>query len=185
MSAFMNWILTDLGEKHPMFGCEAEFQLELALWFRTHIPRLDVRLEVNAFHDRSRDRLDLALVGMKTAVELKYAPDSSAAADTYRHGFIKDICRLEKLCSTPHWNAGHAIIVAARSDLWTQATRRNNDREFEIYNQRNLHGKLRWAERTSQKIKSDYPALEVDGHYRLHWKRFGGKGARYLAVDVH
>ena len=160
MSAFMNWIVADLGERHPSFGCEAEFQLELALWFRTHLPQLDVRLETIDYAE-PRNRLDMSLRGVKTAIELKYAPKSTAAADVHRYGFINDVCRLERLCKSPHFDTGHAIIVSARPDLWTPASKRNNDEEFEIYNQRSLHGKLRWAERTAKRVKDDYPSLEV------------------------
>lgn len=186
LSALFEHALHGMSETRSNFGCEAEFQLELAVWFRLHMPTVEVRLERNAYQN-GRKRLDmsLSLPRSRTAVELKYAPVSSAANDVYRHGFLKDIERLESLCEDPKWDRGYAILLSERPACWERGNQNVTDREFHLFESRRLHGNLSWTEGTSRKTLKAYPSIQLRGHYTCHWRQYGEGRLKYLVIGVH
>ena len=187
MSAFLDQVMTEMAVNHPTFGCEAEFQLELALWFRQHMPGLEVHLEVNAY-DTPRNRLDMSLSfpDSQTAVELKLSKKAGGAEDAQRYGFIKDICRLEKLCDAKEWARGYAINLSDYAPYWTKLSNEDTKGEqFQIYDNHEVHGHLDWQNDPTPEIQETYPALNVRGHYRMQWKPYGTSGLKYVVATIH
>ena len=177
--------MTEFGKTNPSFASEIEFQAEFTVWLRSHLPELGVELERRVYPN-SLDELDMALKGLKTAIELKFATTPTSPADVIRYGFIKDICRLETLCATPDWDEGYAILLTNRDVLWKKAPSTNvTDVQFHVHEGKEIHGELAWTNNTAKKTKSKHPPLNVQGYYEMRWNLFGDGGFKYLLVAVH
>ena len=100
MAQLVERALFEFGETDPVFESEIEFQLEFAIWLRLHYPDLGVKLEQRVYPD-PKNRLDMALEEVWTAIELKIVVTPTSPADAVRYGFMNDVGHLEQLCEEP------------------------------------------------------------------------------------
>jgi len=169
----------------PLFHSEADFQLELGHQLRTHNPEMDFRLEMPirclGFEVRKNKFVDLVMtIGNDTClVELKYPKAKldvtvggerymlpSPAADMGRHGFLKDIERLENFST--RW-PGIALLLTNDARLWSPQHRQLSDHEFQIDQGRTVSGQMAWAPGTAEKTVQSYPGVSLHNSYTMNW----------------
>lgn len=194
-------LLSRLAAHRPVFHSEADFQHAFARAIWQTDPELDVRLEARQPGPKP-EYLDLLVLGpnTKTAIEFKYftrhwagtiAPSDEsyelkahAATDLARHGFVRDIERLERF-GTPARQNGLAIMLTNEPALWNPPRRPGTrDAAFRIHEGQPLTGSLVWGH-------GDYPANDrtLAGTYTCAWRDYSdppeGSGPfRYLLIET-
>lgn len=189
-----------LSDQRPVFHSEADFQFSFAQAVTALAPEVQCRLERPMLDtDTGRtEYLDLLCVGSggETAIEFKYFTRkwegdvdgeafelrAHAATDLLRLHFVHDLVRLER---SGFKRAGLAVLLTNEPGLWTESVRKSRDRDFHLYDGRQMSGTLLWADGT-------YTAntRELRGAYSLKWQEYsnpdGQPGGRfcYLAVEV-
>jgi len=194
-------LLAVLATSRPLFHSEADFQHAFARALWQADPDLDVRLEVRQLGPRP-EYLDLLVLGpeVRTAIEFKYFTrrwqgtvnvgdepydlKGHAATDLARHGFVRDIERLERFGTATHQN-GLAIMLTNEPALWSRRGRTTTrDAAFRIHEDQVLAGALVWG-------NGDYPAndLTLAGTYTCVWQDYsrlpdGSGPMRYLLIET-
>jgi hypothetical protein len=201
-------ILRELAEQRPAFHSEADFQHALAWELHRQMPLANVRLELPRVHAGKVLHVDIWMTHQDTilALELKYktrklsieikAKDfkllDHSAQDIGRYDFVKDIQRLEQLCSDASGMVGYAILLTNDSSYWAQPKDRNCvDAAFRIPEGRIINGLLRWNERASSgTMRGREEPLTIEGTYPIHWEEYSRPEVtsygrfRYTVVEV-
>ena len=194
-------VMTGLAKTRPIFHSEADFQFALAWQIREMMPDSQIRLEFKPFPD-GRMYLDIWIRDQEMAIELKYLHrklereyDSEqfilreqSAQDLGRHGFLKDIARVESVVRASVAKCGFAVLLTNDPSYWDERRwikRDSNDAAFRIHEGRVATGELAWLNPTAG------GTLSLRGLYNLHWKDFsevlGTRNYdqfRYLAVFI-
>jgi len=180
--------LREIARTRPLFHSEADLQLELGMALRTREVGMQVRLEVPASSlgltpDR-REAIDmvLRLGGATCLVELKYPKATftadvdgeryalaAAPRDVGRHGFLKDVARLEKHAGT---YPGIALMLTNDRSLWREPSWSYTDEQFQVHEGRRVTGHLDWSEATAATTRKQYGPIVLRGTYDLHWKPY-------------
>ena len=196
--------MQELSKCRPIFHSEADFQHALAWQIGKKIGSHKVRLEYPFIIDGGDNReLDIWLPGEGITIELKYFTmkfcynhqgepftlKQHAAANLARHGFLKDVQRLEHLVNKSQFaRTGFALLLTNAPTLWSRAyTKKRNpdDKNFHLYDGRTeVSGELIWQ-------GNDSRTLNLSGIYTPHWRDYscfpyhqnGGK-FRYLAFEI-
>lgn len=202
-------VLKRLAENRRIFHSEADFQHALAWQIHEDCPSCEVRLERRAaIGDESHD-VDIWVVHGKTniAIELKYKTrrlppaceeeyfqlKDQGAHDTGRYDFLKDIERLEKICSQGEAAFGYAVMLT-NDDLYWRDTKRSgtNDAAFRFPEGTKIpkSRELKWARKTAPGSKGAKTAsIRIRGSYETLWHEYSEVGPehgrfRYLLVTV-
>ena len=204
MNLDLDSVLLQMAQKRPIFHNEADFKHAFAWAIQRTYPAISIRLEYSP-RPQKAEYIDIWLRGpMNVAIELKYhkgefvteidgevfSDPGTAPKDATRHGFLKDVARLENLISKIPNTSGVAILITNENMLWDRKDRPLTDTNFHIHNDRKVHGTLKWAPRTSEKTKRAYKAVTLLGEYTLRWRDYsnivGAKKPRfrYLRVAV-
>lgn len=193
-------VMSVLSQERPVFHSEADFQFSFAQTVTALTPEVRCRLE-RPIHNAATGRteyLDLLCSGPdgETAIEFKYFTRfwngvvggeafqlrGHAATDLLRLHFVHDVVRLERSVSP---RAGLAVLLTNDPALWTESARKTRDRDFHLYEGRELTGTLLWAEGTYAPN-----TRELRGAYALKWQDYAtlndqpGGSLRYLALQV-
>ena len=196
-------IMKKLAEDRPIFHSEADFQFALAWEIQKTMQECQIRLEYPFSDEEKRKYLDIWLLDMKIAIELKYKtrklewkPEGSEecfalkgqeAQDVGRYGFIRDIRRLER-----HGRAagGFAVLLTNDPLYWEKpsGTTGAQDEDFFLYDGRVIGGAMEWSVTKDWMRKEgvDKP-IKLDGCYGLNWQDYSNCGEekfRYLAVKM-
>ena len=203
----INDLLTGLSECRKVFHSEADFQHALAWHIHQTTPKTQIRLEFPIQVEYQKMYVDIWLPQEKVAIELKYATRSLKLVDNEerfalrnhgahnhrRYDFLKDIHRLELMCSKLEFcEAGHAVLLTNDPLYWNCSSRKTMDLAFRVHEGREISGKLAWDPCASQgMVKGRKSPIRLTGCYRLHWQNYSdiskeqpGK-FRYLAVSVN
>jgi hypothetical protein len=183
--------LSELPKRRPIFHSESDFQHELAMEISRLYPTIEIRLERPIRMPDGRSiNLDLLLhLGDNTlAVELKYVTarldavvrgeefslKAQSAQDIRRYEIIKDISRIEVLCSQGIVNSGISITLTNDRSLWSEARRPDTvDAMFRLHHGRVLGGNLVWAaEASAGTVRGREHELRLSGEYFVDWKYF-------------
>ncbi|MBC9822831.1 hypothetical protein H9I49_16190 [Terrabacter sp. MAHUQ-38] len=189
-----------LSLERPVFHSEADFQFSFAQAVKALEPDVQCRLErpiLNSSTGRT-EYLDLLCSGAEgeTAIEFKYFTRrwhgvvgnetfqlrEHAAIDLLRLHFVHDVARLEGF-GFPR--SGLAVLLTNEPGLWAQSARNTRDRDFHLYEGRELSGTLLWAEGAYTPN-----TRELRGAYALKWQDYAtldeqrGGRLRYLALEV-
>lgn len=186
-------ILSNMSKVRPVFHSEADFQHALAWELHNKNLNSNLRLEYNPAISDGNIYLDVWVShpnGYRTVIELKYITKkislqindeiynlkNHGAPDLARYDFIKDIVRIETVCTTLENTNGFAIILSNESALWKQPVLREkvpNDIEYRIHNGRVLEGELKWGQKTGQgTMKGRESSLNLLGTYKLNWHHY-------------
>ena len=204
----INALMKDLASRRPIFHSEADFQHSLAWLIHETMPDCQVRLEYPFQDEDGRRHLDIWILSLGIAIELKYhtrnlevscegehfALQYQSAEDGTRYGFLKDIQRIERLVT--EWDrckTGLAILLTNNPLLWDPRRSRkdNNDGAFHLFEGREIEGEKAWSDRAgSGTTKNREAAIRLKDSYNLRWqaysdleqKRYGE--FRYLAVSI-
>lgn len=200
-------LLTSLAESRKVFHSEADFQHALAWHIHQSTPKPQVRLEFSILVKDRKMYVDIWLPKEKVAIELKYAtrnlklPDNEEPFALRNHGahnhrrydFLKDIHRLELMCSKSEFcKAGHAVLLTNDQLYWDLPKRTDTtDSAFRVHEGQEIKGELDWATHTSPGTKRGRKeSIQLRDSYCLHWQDYScfhgeqhGK-FRYLAVSV-
>lgn len=201
--------IDSIKEKRKVFHSEADFQFALAWEIKRLYPEVDVRLEYAYKVDDKIYHIDILVMieGKFIPIELKYKTlkklmivddeeftlRNHGAQDLGKYDFIKDIVRLETLLSEDSkFVDGYAIMLTNDPSYWNGSTRKNTCcAAFDIGNDKEIRGSLKWAEHTSEgTMKNREKPLVLLGEYKMKWhdysyfdeKRNGT--FKYLAVKV-
>ena len=199
-------LLMEMAESRKVFHSEADFQHSLAWRIHQTKPESQIRLEFPMPVEHRKLYVDIWLPKEKTAAELKYATRSlelehngeyfalrnHGAHNQRRYDFLKDIHRLELMCSkSESCEAGHAVLLTNDPLYWNPTSRKTMDSDFRVHEGREISGELAWAPGASPgMVKGRESPILITGSYRLHWQDYSdiseeppGK-FRYLAVSV-
>ncbi len=206
-------VLRSLAAKRPAFHAEADFQFALA-WELQELCREkeDPRIRMEWIPPcGGRTHIDtLATVnGRRTAIELKYSKRPVGGSnrivindetftfgenpdDVARHGFLRDIERLEGLLRAEQGvDCGCAVLLTNNWLCWKEPRPDSKGHQFSTHDQRVvMPGLLRWKEDTAQTTKSNYADVNIAGRYVMRWRDYAtvceanGGLFRYLLVDV-
>lgn len=198
-------VMNRLAEDRAVLHSEGDLQHAFGRAIWEIDPQVQVRAEIRQQGIAPvRQVLDMSCSTSsgRTAIEFKFHPGSGrgkdrwgdefvhrqqGADDVLRHGFVKDISRLESFCKDPRWSNGLALLVSNVPALWNEPTRASHerqDRDFRLHEGTTLQKTLSWA---GQQEHSN--ALTLQGSYELRWRDYAppveGIGQfRYLAVEV-
>ena len=200
-------LLTGLAENRKVFHSEADFQHALAWHIHQTMQKSQIRLEFPVPIERRKMYVDIWLPEQKTAIELKYVTRSSelehneesftlrnhGAHPPRRYDFLRDIQRLERMCSELKLcEAGHAVLLTNDPLYWNPPGRLGTvDSAFRVHEGQEIQKKLEWTDEASPGTKKgrEIP-IQLKGLYPLRWQDYsdfpgkpGGK-FRYLPVSV-
>jgi len=89
-----------------------------------------------------------------------------------RHGFCKDIERLEQLKQNGDIDTGMTVFLTNYPPFWTipKTSNPTNYEEFRLHEGRQLHGRLAWAAKTSENTRRFAGGdIELSGTYDVRW----------------
>lgn len=197
-------VLLEMAQERPIFHSEADFKHAFAWAIQKAYPTIPIRLEYRP-RPQEAEYIDIWLRDRTSvAVELKYhkaefsteidgevfSDPGTAPRDVTRHGFLKDVARLENLVSDIPNTSGMAILITNENMLWERNDRPVSDTKFHIHDGRKVLGSLQWAPGTSEKTKHAYKAITLSGVYTLQWRDYSNIGNgkkpqfRYLRADI-
>ena len=177
-------LMASLSGRRKGFHSEADFQHALAWQIHLARPESQVRLEVDVVQeDRQRRFLDIWLPVEGIAIELKYktrgltlelddesfALRDQSAQDQGRYDFLRDIKRLEIMCSEmEQCKAGYAVLLTNDSSYWSLPVQRNTvDADYRVHEGRVLSGPLAWAARAGPGTMSGRESpIHLKGNYK-------------------
>ncbi len=184
----INVILSHLSQYRPIFHSEADFQHALAWDIHRQFPDADIRIERPYRLNDKRIHVDIVVQSDRTTygVELKYGTSKlnrliggedydvrdQSADDLTRHGFCKDIERLERLKQNNDIDTGIAVFLTNYPPFWTgpKTSKPTNYETFRLHESRQLHGLLTWATNTSANtLKFAGGNVELSETYDLRW----------------
>lgn len=201
-------LMAGMADTRKVFHSEADFQHALAWHIHLAMRESQVRLEVDTRpREPQRRFLDIWLPLEGIAIELKYktrrlqlqhadeffALRNHGAQDIGRYDFLRDIERLESMCSElEHCKAGFAVLLTNDSSYESEPKNHNTvDSDFRIHEGRTISGRLAWADAASEGTMSGRKEpIQLRGSYRLGWQEFSNfqreqyGSFRYLAVPV-
>lgn len=181
-------LMTSLASRRKVFHSEADFQHALAWRIQQAMPESQIRLEVDVLQAEHRRRfLDIWLPVEGIAIELKYKTrgfeaeqgDESfvlrnqSAQDQGRYDFLRDIQRLEFICSQlKQCKAGYAVLLTNDSSYWKVPMRKDTvDSDFRVHEGREISGSLAWANSAGPgTMKGRESPIEIQGSHRLRWQ---------------
>ncbi len=187
---FLNTIIKYLLQEHENgFGCEKEFQFELAWAIRQISDMLNLGYRVyfeyvakNAYPtSKKRNYIDLAIEDQNkqlTFIELKHKLTRQAAYPYNVYLFLKDVARLETLKKQAH---GFAVFLTD-GDRYSSGGENSN-----AWSDFCLKGKL---EKQLRRYKGHYDKykpcqVELTNEYDCDWEPKGQQGkAQYLIWDI-
>lgn len=209
-------VMSEVGQHRPIPYNERDLQYALMASFERKFPSDVMVPEFKPFRNKKSPAtlpkqvsFDIWLPTRGSVVEMKYRTKKLSysldgypfelspqdAKDVGRHGFLKDIDRLERLCSTlREVKCGVAIMVTndrlywevPSDDTWRQTT----DAQFRIHEGVTVSGELALSPDTSSNIQKKYPPLSLRGAYEIHWRPYSHLNQqehtqfRYAAVQV-
>ena len=201
-------LMASLANRRKVFHSEADFQHALAWQIHESESDRQVRVEVSLIPAQSqRMTLDIWLPVEGMAIELKYktreleleqgdesyALRNQSAQDQGRYDFLRDIHRLEIMCSKlEQCKAGYAVLLTNDPSYWKVAPQGDTvDSDFRVHEGREISGALAWATRASSGTVGGRKPIRIRGSYQLHWQEYSDfpekprRGRfRYLAVSV-
>lgn len=183
-------ILIELSKTNPLFCSELEFQFYLA-WKIKEIYQDDFEIRIeHPTHCNERNRnIDLLLVdhcGKYIPIELKYKTNEvelpqgkyifslkgHGAEDTTKHGYLKDISRIEDFKRIESkFMVGYAIMITNQVKVWQKITNKNkSDYNFSLEDGiKILRGKKKWSENTAVKTQKENPPFILENDYSINW----------------
>ncbi len=195
-------LMSGLSDVRPVFHFEADFQLALFRHILAGSPDCGARLEKSYRVKGRARRLDIWIASERVAIELKYFTrkldvshngeffhlKDQAAGDVARHGFLKDLQRLEDLVHSDFktFRTGFAVLLTNEPSLWNPPSRVTNDASFRLHEGRSeVTGPLLWSK---EGCPIDDDGLDLKGSYTMRWNDYSDLGAgasfRYLALQV-
>ncbi|MBD2872550.1 hypothetical protein [Paenibacillus arenilitoris] len=116
---------------------------------------------------------------------------NQAAQDISRYDYWKDVEKLENTLQSRHDVKGYALLITNDHSYWEKSARTGTvDEDFRIHNDREVHGRLAWKGASGGTTHSREGAIQIQGHYRLHWQPFLNLGSgknqtfKVLAVEI-
>ena len=207
----ISWIqclMQELAESHPLFHSESYFQHELAGLL--HRKGYKIKKEETFKYGKDgkdKMRLDIWLHKEKVAIEVKYRTSkldkellvnrrcelfqlrNQSAANIARYNYLKDVKKLEtfrKECCPEA--IGYAILLTNYKLL--QKCTKNKDADFSLHDGREIKGPLKWKGDPNTGTPKGRPEFSLAGPYNVEWQyypeRSGCKNGlfKYLAFRV-
>lgn len=185
---FIRQTLMRLASKR-LFYSEADLQLALAWEIKQQIPEADISLEhLYSVPGGLRLYIDIWIEyqGRIYPIELKYKTlklktstgksdvlKNQGACDTGRHGFLKDISRIETLSSQLEaFGQGFAVMLTNDPKYFRRPGEKTTlDQAFRIHDGQIVGpGRLEWL--SNPAWTSRYKPIELRGCYTLRWFPF-------------
>lgn len=183
-------LLDKLCKIRPIFNNESDFQFSLGWLIKEENDSCEIRFEklINGIY------LDLYYQHMnkRIAIELKYKSSfliaehnnelfelkEQSSIDTGRFDVLKDLERVEMLVLNKYVDSGYVIFLTNCQSYWQKPNYKDeyktNDKEFRLYEDRIIHGKLLW--KPGSKIETYGPerinGLEIKGYYKVKWHNY-------------
>lgn len=183
--------IDSMKEKRKVFHSEADFQFALSWEIKEIYPEIDVRLEYAYKILGKIYHLDILLIieDKFIPIELKYKTvknllivndeefilRSHSAQDGGKYDFIKDIVRIETLLlDKSKFFEGYTIMITNDSSYWKGNIKLNTCcAEFDIAENKEIKGLLKWAEHTSIGTKKNREDdLNLLGKYKIKWNKY-------------
>jgi hypothetical protein len=178
-------IIHELSLKKPTFSSERDFQFHLAQQIYKYYETIELERRFD-FEDNTRATIDI-IVSIKDTmypIELKYKKKEQGAQDNGRYLFLKDISRIERFIEQYEPEIGYAIILTDEHLYWDKTAQNTANREFHIYEGRNLEGIMRWQKDSSALKKKELKTpVSLKGKYKVKWTNYS-KGFKYLLIEV-
>jgi len=192
-----------LKKEHPIFHSEADFQHQFSHIFHQLVPHAKLRLERRMdLGDDKRSYVDMWIeIDRKTyVIELKYKTAKfktvingeefdlldQGARPIGRYNFFKDVERLEKIAGKG--SPGFAIMITNDPMYLKDSEKESIDREFRIYDGRQVSGNLSWGPNTGEGTKKGREKdIVLKNSYRLNWENYSvveGMDFKVLIVKV-
>ena len=186
-------ILSELAKERKFFWSEADFQFALAWKIHILYPNADIRLErpqkISISRNLAYVDIWVELDGKAYPIELKYktrsykAKDANgdvitikthSAQDTGRHGYLKDIERIEHYKSINGFERGFAIILTNDQHYYNENKKRRdtNDENFLIHEGAKIKGGVTLTWTKPQEWTKDYPNINLCNDYSIHWEKY-------------
>lgn len=200
-------LLNDLAAKRPAFHSEADFQHELALCLREHLPDFNIRLEF-PIAGPANGAIDILVRDADKpyyAFELKYlcqrfeavlngdtfALKPQGAQDIRRYDVLKDVVRMEQFSKSHPGVLASVIVLSNDPAYWTgPRSDKTCDAAFALREGRQARGNLDWLEKTRAGTKQGREKpIKLVGSYEMRWEdysRIDGRFGRFrfLHIDV-
>lgn len=191
----------------PVFHSEADFQHAFAWQLHQLMPDLKIRLEFPRYLDRWI-YLDIwaEQAAQLLAIELKYKTakidlhhngehfhlKNQAAQPLGRYDFLKDVERLERICTNHANTVGFAIMLTNESIYWRGTNRQGIDEKFRLYEGKKIQGTLEWLPSAAPgTIKGREEPIELRENYDLNWVDYDDSLSdnvrgkfRYLSIKI-
>lgn len=158
---------------------------EVAIELKYPKDTLEAEASINDYHDGISESLSESEI---------FDFSSVGAYDMAMYPFWKDVSTLENLVASEMVERGYVLQLTNYADCWSREERGLNGDEFLLYRGREVSDEtLRWAKRTAESTKEEYPPLEIDGEYHLSWTDYdysypenptGETKFKYLLVEV-
>ena len=186
-------ILTELAKERKFFLSEADFQFALAWKIHLLYPNADIRLESPQKISISRNLayvdIWVELDGKAYPIELKYktrsykAKDANgdeikikthSAQDTGRHGYLKDIERIEHYRAINGFERGFAIMLTNDKHYYDKEKKRpgTNDANFLVHEGATVKGGKTLTWKNPQEWTKKYPDITLCNDYSIHWEEY-------------
>jgi hypothetical protein len=184
-------VINNLRKKRKIFHSEADFQFALA-WEIQHLySDVNVRLEYAYKIENKVYHIDILLIikekfipielkykTLKKAIELDnevFTLKNHGAQDLGKYDFIKDIVRVESLMADDsRFVKGYTVMLTNDPSYWKGSTRKNTCcADFDIGDNKEVQGTLKWAEHTSAgTMKNREKPLVLSGNYKFNWHKY-------------
>ena len=186
-------IIESLAEERKFFWSEADFQFALAWKIHILYPNADIRLErpqkISISRNLAYVDIWVELDGKAYPIELKYktrsykAKDANgdeikikthSAQDTGRHGYLKDIERIEHYRAINGFERGFAIMLTNDKHYYDKEKKRpgTNDANFLIHEGATVKGGKTLTWKNPQEWTKKYPDITLCNDYSIHWEKY-------------
>jgi hypothetical protein len=205
----LNFLLTSLASKRPLFHSEADFQHVLAWEIHERYPDAKIRLEYRPAFGSTKMYVDIWVVlgnGTVIAIELKYKTRrlthrlgdepylllNQSAQDIGRYDFLKDVARLEQLAARNIITRGVAILLTNDSSYWRlPRTASTVDAAFRLHDGRLLAGLLSWGPKASEgTMRFREMPINLTAEYTARWMDYSALDSsknglfRHLLISI-
>jgi len=204
--------ISELFQERCCFHSEDDFKFSLAWKIKSKIKNAEIRLEkpFRQVPEEKRNRpfyLDIfiELLKKRIGIELKYKTKarttevngekyflkSHVAVDLGRHGFCKDIERIETLIKEKKLDYGFVVFITNDASYWAKSSRMKKDsydKNFRIHEGRILKGVLKWnGPKRKWLSENNYKPIKLKGKYEITWKNPNSnadENFRYTIVKI-
>ncbi len=200
-------LMKELAKERKFFWSEADFQFSLAWKIHILYPKANIRLEkpqkISILRNLAYVDIWVELDGKAYPIELKYktrtykAKDSNgdeitikthSAQDIGRHGYLKDIERIEHYSDVNVFERGFAIMLTNDQHYYDGGKKRpgTNDENFLIHEGARIKGGETLTWKNPQEWTKKHPDIKLHSEYSIHWEKYNscedGKGDFMYAI---